>query len=252
MVHRPAPSARNRVGVHGTAKQRRKAGSKQPPRCSLVVFIVFLAGFVICFASTLYVYYEINKLSGKGTEADNVIAFTRNLISRRDTNAKPKAAAGRSLRGGVGIQTAGIVAAATAIATTDATAARVREKYTSFSPSPSDDGGFYASCYSHGTTIGAQHSHVVNDDYCDCSTGADEFQTAACSRILVATPVFDCGNGQPHIFASRVDDGVCDCANGRDEASTVACGHKSSSSSTDGLSKIKRYLRTRQGQYLGR
>jgi hypothetical protein len=58
-----------------------------------------------------------------------------------------------------------------------------------------------------------------NDDYCDCLTdGRDEPNTAACSRWLVHTLSFPCGDAnRTTVYASRVNDGVIDCPNGSDE-----------------------------------
>ena len=77
---------------------------------------------------------------------------------------------------------------------------------------------------------------VVNDNYCDCSDGSDEFKTSACSYLLVGRKIFICNTSpadgesekQPQaskqaesVFFSRVDDGVCDCADCSDENSTA-------------------------------
>ena len=235
MVYRPAPSARNRVGVHST-KNRRKGstGSKRFPRCSLVATTVFIAGFLICLVSTVYVYYEFNSLAGSGAEVDNVVAFTRNLIARERTTTAPQAfvkattttTSGKNLRGGTG---------AAAMAAPEAAAVgkeQARMPQVAGLPSPAssltDDSGLYQVCYPHGiTSVGRQPSaHLLNDGYCDCASGADEPLTPACSRVRVAQGVFDCGNGQPLLFLSRVNDGVCDCANGRDEPGVDACAHQ--------------------------
>lgn len=72
---------------------------------------------------------------------------------------------------------------------------------------------------------------LINDDFCDCLTGEDEYLTAACSNILVGVPTYECRlaenkgknlrskgiNTIRTIFASRVQDGVCDCDNCSDE-----------------------------------
>jgi hypothetical protein len=198
----------------------------------IIVFTIFFAGFVICLMSTVYVYYEFNSLSGSGSEADSMLAFTRNLISRERTTTATKTpstttTSGRSLRGGAAAVQTGVAAATTVtIATATEAVALVNKEQASVPPTASaaDDGGLYATCY-HGTIAPGpqQHAHIVNDDYCDCASGADEPLTSACSSALVAQGVFDCGNGQALLFASRVGDGVCDCTNGRDEAAIGAC-----------------------------
>lgn len=76
-------------------------------------------------------------------------------------------------------------------------------------------------------------SSMINDNFCDCKQGADEFSTAACSYILVGHRVFQCKSAKGHngkaslrgedksqtetIFPSRVNDSVCDCEDCSDE-----------------------------------
>jgi protein kinase C substrate 80K-H len=60
---------------------------------------------------------------------------------------------------------------------------------------------------------------LVNDNYCDCPTGADEPGTSACSAQGAK---FHCTNGRS-IPTSFVDDGVCDCCDGLDELKKDHC-----------------------------
>ena len=54
---------------------------------------------------------------------------------------------------------------------------------------------------------------AVNDDYCDCADGSDEYGTAACAH-----GGFHCAAGVPRSVPSMlVNDGVCDCCDGSDE-----------------------------------
>jgi hypothetical protein len=86
---------------------------------------------------------------------------------------------------------------------------------------------------------GTKVENVVNDDYCDCPSGCDEFRTAACSYVSVGRRIFYCSsslnsmknegdteenkrmqaNFVEPLFASRVNDGVCDCQDCSDEYS---------------------------------
>jgi hypothetical protein len=62
------------------------------------------------------------------------------------------------------------------------------------------------------------HTGILNDNYCDCPDGRDEYATSACSHLLVSNAVFRCGEGSNNtIFASRVGDGIIDCPDGSDE-----------------------------------
>jgi len=82
----------------------------------------------------------------------------------------------------------------------------------------------------------------VNDNFCDCKNGIDEYKTSACSGIIniknmddnndnnnndneykeqvEIQSMFTCNNSpfSPiRIPTSRIDDGVCDCCDGSDE-----------------------------------
>lgn len=57
---------------------------------------------------------------------------------------------------------------------------------------------------------------LVNDGYCDCPDGSDEFETSACSYLHVNKRLFSCGD-KTSIFLSRVGDGIFDCSDGSDE-----------------------------------
>jgi hypothetical protein len=86
-------------------------------------------------------------------------------------------------------------------------------------------------------------SSMINDNFCDCKQGSDEFSTSACSYLLVGHRVFHCGfaRGQirkislrgkaasrtESIFLSRVNDIVCDCEDCSDEDKLGAVMHSS-------------------------
>lgn len=71
-------------------------------------------------------------------------------------------------------------------------------------------------CQSSGQEIPSVH---VNDDYCDCEDGSDEWMTSACPDTT-----FHCRSGYvigrrgwKVIASHRVNDGICDCCDGSDE-----------------------------------
>lgn len=84
---------------------------------------------------------------------------------------------------------------------------------------------------------------MINDNFCDCKQGSDEFSTAACSYLLVGHRVFHCGSTRgpiqkislrgkerdqsETIFPSRVNDSVCDCEDCSDEDHLAAGMHSS-------------------------
>ncbi|KAK8789869.1 hypothetical protein WA158_006649 [Blastocystis sp. Blastoise] len=67
----------------------------------------------------------------------------------------------------------------------------------------------------------------VNDDYCDCKNGNDEFLTGACSNF-----VFKCLNKNVDgefvtISSSKVNDGICDCCDCTDEPNPTTINFQS-------------------------
>ena len=61
---------------------------------------------------------------------------------------------------------------------------------------------------------------ALNDDFCDCKDGSDEFGSAACSTVSLDGGRFYCDNfpSRPrYLYSSRVHDLICDCCDGSDE-----------------------------------
>lgn len=86
---------------------------------------------------------------------------------------------------------------------------------------------------------------LINDDFCDCITGEDEAETAACSYLLVGEKRFRCLSKSnlaknlninkkekliperiQYIFLSRVNDGTCDCLDGCSDESLAGSHEK--------------------------
>ena len=83
----------------------------------------------------------------------------------------------------------------------------------------------------------------VNDDYCDCQDGSDEYLTSACSHLPSVRFLCENKGYLPSLLhTSKVDDGICDCCDGSDEHKIV-CGNNCFESGkglrADLLSKIK-------------
>ncbi|GMH40982.1 hypothetical protein BSKO_08892 [Bryopsis sp. KO-2023] len=69
-------------------------------------------------------------------------------------------------------------------------------------------------CQASNTTIPCDW---VNDDYCDCPDGGDEWLTSSCAQFGT---LFECKNTSRYgksISSSFVGDGICDCCDGSDE-----------------------------------
>ena len=71
-------------------------------------------------------------------------------------------------------------------------------------------------------------NEFINDGYCDCLGGEDEFNTSACAGVMfwsgtissdegMVRDEFTCSIEGINIPISRVNDGICDCCDGSDE-----------------------------------
>ena len=58
---------------------------------------------------------------------------------------------------------------------------------------------------------------AVNDDYCDCEDGTDEYGTSACSNGQFLCSNACLNNGPRFVPSSMVGDGICDCCDCSDE-----------------------------------
>ena len=58
---------------------------------------------------------------------------------------------------------------------------------------------------------------AVNDDYCDCKDGTDEYGTAACSNGIFTCASLDENGDVQRVFSPLVNDGICDCCDCSDE-----------------------------------
>lgn len=169
------------------------------------LLIVLSAGLLICVLSTVYIIFRMKGARPNDARENRVMQRIQKM-----TKVKSKK----------------LVAA-------DPPVFDAAEDYTTVC------GEEYASSVLHVTG----NLHTIHDDnYCDCmNTGCDEHRTSACSDLLVAQAVFECGLGfkntgslrpslaidrnlqlmsSKSIYASRVNDGVCDCLDGSDETET--------------------------------